>query len=285
MRVLVVFAFLVIVALLSVDIYVRVKPPKWASAPTPCPSPAPVATNTATPTASPWPTAVGAEGPAPRAGATAGEIVVQSPVRPEPTARPVAVAAVAPAPGAASPGPPKVPAGPRKPKVRPVPSSAPTPKADAATDVSSRKGFVAGDTTFATGETRVTTKETGSAEVPAGFDPGGVAVKAAPKIAARLEFDIQPKRLKSGDPYVVKVYLRNDGKKAIKVRELRVASALNGARSESALTPRLKEVPPQQVALLAEVPSVWKGDVKSWSMEVFVRSGHGDVYSNTVTWR
>jgi hypothetical protein len=148
-----------------------------------------------------------------------------------------------------------------------------------------RRGFVTGETSFASGETQVATKETASGEVPAGFDPGGVAVKAAPKVAARVEFDVQPKRLKPGDPYVVKVYLRNDGKKTIKIRELRVASALNGVRSESALTPKMKEIPAQQVALLAEVPSVWKADVKAWSMEVSIRSGHGDIYTNTVRWR
>ena len=286
-RVLVVLAFLVIVALLGVDVYVRVKPPKWASAPTPCPRPSPCAE--ITPTATPVPVDAAAA-LTPRPGA-AGEIIVQSPARPrvEPTARPVAVAAATAAPtagGAATVKPTAAPT-PRKPKPRPAkPSPTPPParpdgsvSADAA-----RRGFVTGETSFASGETQVATKETAGGEVPAGFDPGGVAVKAAPKVAARVEFDVQPKRLKPGDPYVVKVYLRNDGKKAIKIRELRVASALNGVRSESALTPKMKEVPAQQVALLAEVPSVWKADVKAWSMEVSIRSGHGDIYTNTVRW-
>jgi len=286
-RVLVVLAFLVIVALLGVDVYVRVKPPKWASAPTPCPRPSPCAE--ITPTATPVPVDAAAA-LTPRPGA--GEIIVQSPARArvEPPARPVAVAAATAAPTAVGVATVKPSAAPtaRKPKPRAAkPSPTPPParpdgsvSADAA-----RRGFVTGETSFASGETQVATKETAGGEVPAGFDPGGVAVKAAPKVAARVEFDVQPKRLRPGDPYVVKVYLRNDGKKTSKIRELRVASALNGVRSESALTPKMKEIPAQQVALLAEVPSVWKADVKAWSMEVSVRSGHGDIYTNTVRWR
>jgi len=118
-----------------------------------------------------------------------------------------------------------------------------------------------------------------------GFDPGGVDVAKAPKVAAAVEFDVQPARVGPGDPYQVKVYLRNQGKKSIRIKELRVGSSLNGVRSEAQVTPRIKEVPPQQVALIAEAPSVWKKDVTAWALDVTVKSGHGEVYKNSVVWK
>jgi hypothetical protein len=307
-RALVVLAFLVLVALLSVDIYVRVQPPRWASVPVGAPpTPRAAYTTTAAPTAVPTvsatpasasPAAAGAGSPsataapstaAPTArvsvvedsGAPAPRPRVQPPARPAP--------AVTTADAAAKP--PVVPS-PKKPK----PTRKPTPSgggSEAATSgaagTAPDRSFKSGQTTFelTTGETQVESAKSGPLpDVPAGFDPGGVAVHAAPKIPAKVEFEIQPKRLKAGEAYVVRVYLRNQGKKSIKVRELRVSSSLNGARSEAPLTPKMKEVPPQLSALLAEIPSVWPmGDVKAWSMEVAVRSGHGDVYKNSVSWR
>ena len=262
-------AFLIVVALLAVDIYVRVRPPQHASVPAVRPTPAAAPTPTpAVEPATPRPDA-----PRPRPEGAPTEIVVEE------SRSDTKTAAAVPAPDAAA-GKPAAPT--RKPKATGKPP-APTSAAPSAPAGSSGRGFVTGDT-FTTGETRVETKD-GGADVPLGFEPGGVAVKMAPKVAARIEFDVQPRRLKAGDPYAVKVYLRNEGKKSIKIRELRVASTVNGVRSEAALTPKMKEVPSQLVGLLAEVPGVWNGDAKTWSTEVTVRSGHGDVYKNTVTWR
>jgi hypothetical protein len=171
-----------------------------------------------------------------------------------------------------------VPSAPRKkPPARKRPT-APTAAPGAAASAVPDRGFTPGRTVIegASGP---------QPEVPPGFDAGGVDVKRLPKVAAQVEFEVQPARVKAGDPYVVKIYLRNEGKKTIKIKELRVAALWNGTRSESTLTPRLKEVPAQRQGLLAEVPSIWKADVRTWSMDVAVRSGHGEVYRNSIAWR
>jgi hypothetical protein len=155
-----------------------------------------------------------------------------------------------------------------------------------AAELAARHTFVTGETlVVASGETKVEGKKGASPIMPPGFDGGGGAARVAPKVAADIEFEVVPARVKPGDPYAVKVYLRNRGKKSIKIREMRIASSSNGARSEATVTPKMAEVPPELMALLTEVPSIWKAGVSGWSMEVAVRSNHGDVYKNNVTWK
>jgi hypothetical protein len=256
-RTLVVFGVLVLVALLAADIYLRLspRPDRTPAAPTPSPT---VATATATPEATPAPEVVVEE----------TSEVVETPV-PE-------VVADAGAPGSTAPGS-KPPGQRRPPKKRrtAAPTAKPVKPAPPAPAVR----------TFVNGATRIEGEDGPYPDTPTGFDAGGVAVKRAPKVDGRIEFDVQPAQIKAGDPYLVRIYLRNEGKKAIKVKQLRMASSLNGSRSEAALTPRIKEVPAGSVGLMAEAPSVWKKDVTSWSIEVTVKSGHGEVYRNSVTWK
>jgi hypothetical protein len=300
-RVLVVMAGLVLVALLSVDIYLRLQPSRNVPAPTPAPpspsptmmaAPTPVATAAAEPTPSPTPEVAVVEVPvAPAApdGTKPRPRPGRPPARrtPRPAIPPTASAATLLAEAdramAAKDYSRAAQLYEQVLALEPANPRAASGRALAAGELSSRRTFVAGETTFATGDGSPDSASAGA--VPRGFDPGGVAVRTAPKIPASIEFDVTPKKLKAGDPYTVRIYVRNQGKKPIKIRELRVASTLNGTRSEAAITPRLKDVPPELSALVAEIPSVWKADVKAWTMEVAVRSAHGDLYKNAVSWR
>jgi hypothetical protein len=262
-RVLVVLAGVVLFAMLAVDIYLRLQPSRGSVAvATPRPSPSPSLSPSPSPSLSPTPAT-----PAPATG-TATPVIQVDESKPD---------AVVPA----TPRPRTRPRGPRKPAARATAVPAGRPEAERKAE----RSFVPGETTFQTGSASAESGSESLPDTPAGFDPGGVTAKAAPKVPALLEFDVQPKRVAPGQPYAVRIYLRNHGKKAIKIRELRLASTLNGSRSESTLTPKLKEVPAQMSALLAEVSSVWTEGVGGWSMEVTIRSGHGDVYRNTVSWR
>jgi hypothetical protein len=202
--------------------------------------------------------------PVPRVEATA------VPSLPEPTAT------MAPSPVVAEAKPPAKPVGPKRvktpqPVVRPAASAPAHPAPEP-------RGFVPSTTA-------IEGAAAPPSSVPAGFDTGGVQAKAVPKIEAQIEFVIQPNTVRAGEAYSVRIYLRNEGKKALKIKELRVASSLNGARSEAALTPKLKEVLPEQVGLMAEISSVWKADVTAWGIDVTVHSAHGEVYKNRVDWR
>jgi len=96
---------------------------------------------------------------------------------------------------------------------------------------------------------------------------------------------VTPSQLTTGQPYAVKIYLRNHGDKAIQVKALTVASELNGRSSRSSLSPRSHQVAPSLVGLLAELPGVWKGDITSWSLEAEVLTSAGDTFVNRVAWK
>lgn len=118
-----------------------------------------------------------------------------------------------------------------------------------------------------------------------GFDASGVEVKRASRTIGRIEFEVLPPDVRPGQPYTVKVYLRNEGKRPIKVRKLTIASELNGRSSRSEVSPRLREVAPDLAALLAEVPGIWKEGVSSWSLDVEVTAEHDDTLGNALSWK
>lgn len=140
----------------------------------------------------------------------------------------------------------------------------------------SRKAFMPG----------VTVVQTQSAKADmAGFDTADVSVKKAPDFSGRIEFSVNPPRVKPGDKYAVQIYLVNSGKKAIKVSGVSVTTNLNGAKSGRSVVSRVKEVAPSQRALLEELPGVWPDAVDWWSTEVMVTANKGDSIKNLVTWK
>jgi hypothetical protein len=247
-RILLLLAVAVLFTLATVDVYLWLSPAKLSNAVYARPSPV----------AQPR---VAATTPAP---ATAEPVatVVPSPVVAEvkpPVAKPLARKRV-------------------KPSHEPHPGASGSAEKAPAPASSVRRSFVASTTAVDGASGR-------PPSLPAGFEADGVAGKPVPKIPAQIEFDIQPKPARPGDAYAVRIYIRNEGKKSLKIREMRVGSSLNGEHSEAAMTPRLTEIPPEQVALLAEIASVWKDNVTVWGMDVTVRAAHGEVYKNSVAWR
>jgi len=119
----------------------------------------------------------------------------------------------------------------------------------------------------------------------AGFDTADVSVRKAPDFSGRIEFAVNPPRVKPGDNYAVQIYLVNEGKKAIKVAGVSVTTNLNGSKSGRSVASRVKEVAPSQRALLEELPGVWPDEVNSWSTEVMVTANKGDSLKNLLTWK
>ncbi|HET6899151.1 MAG TPA: hypothetical protein VFK70_12415, partial [Vicinamibacteria bacterium] len=118
-----------------------------------------------------------------------------------------------------------------------------------------------------------------------GFDTSDVGVKRAPKVEGLLDLVMQPAKLKAGDPYSVQVFLKNEGKKAIEVEEMKVSMIVDGKWSTRPLPAKVKQVPPKQRVLLEDLPGIWKGDVKDWAVEAVVTSKNQDVYRNRLTWK
>jgi hypothetical protein len=137
---------------------------------------------------------------------------------------------------------------------------------------------------FVPGTSVVESLKPSTAEVP-GFEPSGVGVKRAPEVPGRVDFEVDPRAVKPGDRYAVKVYLVNDGGKPIAIDGLSVAMVADGKRSARAMPPRARSVAPKERALLAELPGVWQDGLATWALEVAVTSKRQDRYSNTLNWK
>jgi len=118
-----------------------------------------------------------------------------------------------------------------------------------------------------------------------GFETSDVGVKRAPKVEGLLDLVILPATPKAGDPYSVQVFLKNDGKKAIEVEEMKVSMIVDGKWSTRPLPSKVKQVPAKQRVLLEELPGIWKGGVNDWAVEAVVTSKNQDVYRNRLTWK
>lgn len=122
-----------------------------------------------------------------------------------------------------------------------------------------------------------------------GFDVDeGMDVRRAVKVPARAELEGSPVRLKPGDSYTVRIYLRNqDAKKKRKVRivNLSVHRIVNGRDSSVAVAWKPLEVKPRERALVGSLSDRWEDDVTSWLLVVRVIADGGDFYENRLVWK
>ena len=102
----------------------------------------------------------------------------------------------------------------------------------------------------------------------AGFD-GAQVNGRAPQFTGSLEFEVLPPAVRPGEPFVVRILLRNDGKKSVKIRSLALATVADGQRAPAAAKPLLREVQPQSRGLVAEYSGVWSA-VRDWTLEAVV---------------
>jgi hypothetical protein len=142
--------------------------------------------------------------------------------------------------------------------------------------LASRKSFVTGRTVVQAGKAKANLS---------GFDTSDVSVQKAPDFSGRLEFSMSPSKPRPGEGYRLQIALVNDGKKAIKLSAMTVSTLVNGSRTGGPMAPRVREVAPQQRAVLEELPGVWPADVTSWSAEVNVTAGKNESLKGQVSWR
>jgi hypothetical protein len=139
-----------------------------------------------------------------------------------------------------------------------------------------RKSFVAGRTV-------VRTEKAGGGL--AGFDSSGVNLQKAPDFQGRVEYAMTPASVQPGDPWELKIYVVNEGKKAIKIAALDVATVVNGAPSGTGGAPRNREIAPQQRVIVDQLSGTWPSGVTSWRAEVKVTAGKNDSLQSQLTWR
>ncbi len=117
--------------------------------------------------------------------------------------------------------------------------------------------------TFTAEATAVSTAAAGGIE---GFDSSDVSSRRPPQFVGRMEFEVLPPAVRPGELFVVRIHLRNDGRRAVKIRGVSLASVVDGQRNPAPVKPLQREVPAQSRALVAEYSGVW-GEAQSWALE------------------
>lgn len=197
-----------------------------------------------------------------------------------------AEASVEPTPAPAASAPPAAAATPRPRPVRPTPApaappltlappEAPAPAAPALPPAQRR---------FVLERTAVESKKRASGGLD-GFESESVDLKRAPDVLGRVEFDVQPPQVKPGDRFTVSVYLINDGKKDIRLKDMFVATNVNGRLTSGPAAPRSREIPPKGKTVIGTFSDTWRDTIATWAMDVTVTSDRGDVYKNQIIWR
>jgi len=112
-----------------------------------------------------------------------------------------------------------------------------------------------------------------------------VQVKRAPETPARIEFSMEPLRVKPGDRYAVRIALVNEGKKTIELEEVELVTTVNGKPSREKVKPLVKQVASHQNEVVYELKGAWDKGTRSWALAVSVVSEKKDLYRNQLTWK
>ena len=169
-----------------------------------------------------------------------------TPVSPQPTATPARAATQAAPSARATPR-----TTPRRAAVapNPDPTAVPTPNAPA------RR--------FRAGRTRITTRSAGEL---AGFESADVTTQRPPRFEGRMVFEVRPSEVRPGEPFVVDLHLVNQGRRAVKIRNIEIVTVEDGRRTQVPTQLLEEEVRSRDRALVAEYAGVWS-PVESWSLE------------------
>jgi hypothetical protein len=129
---------------------------------------------------------------------------------------------------------------------------------------------------FTAEATSVTTPAAGGI---VGFDSSDVSSRRPPQFLGRIEFEVLPPAVRPGQPFVVRIHLRNEGRRPVKVRGVSLAAVVDGRRDPLPAKPLQREVPPQSRALVAEYSGVWS-EALSWVLEAAVTADRNETVSS-----
>jgi hypothetical protein len=113
----------------------------------------------------------------------------------------------------------------------------------------------------------------------AGFDSSDVSSRRTPQFTGRVEFEVLPPAVRQGEPFVVRIHLRNDGRRSVKVRGVALAAVVDGRRAAAPVKALQREVPAQARALVAEYSGVW-GEAETWALEAVVTADRDETVTS-----
>ena len=141
-----------------------------------------------------------------------------------------------------------------------------------------RRRFVPGRTVVDSEKTR---KDKASGGL-VGFD----ADEKAPDFSGKIEFEMSPSGpVEANDPWTLKVFVVNQGKKPIKVQGVTVGASVNGSGSPAPVATSVKEIAPQQRVQVGETSGSWKEGTTAWVAQAVLTAPKNETLTNTLTWK
>lgn len=144
------------------------------------------------------------------------------------------------------------------------------------------RSFVAEKTRAESAETRP------DAVLASAFEEApGIAVtrdSQAAVLPGRIEFKTDPEAVKPGERYKLEVRFVNAGTAPIGIAAMLVTTTVNGRNAGGPVTPSVSTVAPGQTAPVLSLSDTLREDLKSWSLEVQVRTTRGETYRNRLAW-
>jgi len=114
--------------------------------------------------------------------------------------------------------------------------------------------------------------------------PSGFEGAANPDFMGEIDFEA-PGEVGAGDEYTLRVFLKNVGRKRMKLRSVRVETRTNGETRAVAAPLLADSVEEGHRTAIAELSGVWPPGVESWSLSVVVTGDQGDTVSNRLVLR
>ena len=110
-----------------------------------------------------------------------------------------------------------------------------------------------------------------------------MSTRRPPQFAGRLDFEVLPAAVRPGEPFVVRIHLVNQSRRPVKIRTIALTAAVDGKRTPAPARLLLREVAPQQSALVAEYSAVWSAG-GSWGLEAVVTADRDETITNRLSW-
>jgi len=117
-----------------------------------------------------------------------------------------------------------------------------------------------------------------------GFSGAKGDVHRAPRVPGTIEFETDPAAPVPGQPYVVRVFLQNQGKKTINLQTVAVTVVEDGVQSGGAVPLTVKEIKAGQRVMVAERRETWPArPAQTFALQATVKSKDDDTYARTLT--
>lgn len=117
-------------------------------------------------------------------------------------------------------------------------------------------------------------------------DQAGFTGAGSPEFTGEMDFDPPTLEVAVGQPYVLKVFVKNTGPKAMKIKEIAATSRVNrqaGPPVPASLS--VRDVAPGQRVQVGEVRGTWADGVDTFVLTVKVTNDKGDGCANNVAFR